>query len=155
MKDLVVLEYEINMLVSLKFLLSKIVDDNNIYKRVKINAMVESLMLHIRILCDIFLARNKGHSDEITLNKIIQPEDNSDALASLLAELKTSYGKSKEENTPCWTINKMLAHASEERGSKYDYGSIIDKLFPILVKIIKEVNIVLKNEKIENSLSVL
>ena len=148
-----VFEYETYILISLKYLLSLNLNIENTIQRALSNALVESVLLHIRILSDIFLSRIKSHSDEINLSKIIDDENTSPVLEQLIEELKRTYGNSKNKGSHCWTINKMLVHASDLRGSNYDYGLVINQLYPILSRIIKEINKILKNPKIESSLA--
>ncbi len=148
-----VFEYETYMLISLKYLLSLSIKTENAIQQALTNALVESMLIHIRILCDIFLSRMKSHPDEINLLKIIDNENISPVLKQLIGELDQTYGNSKTEGSHCWTINKRLAHASDLRGPSYDYRLLINQLYPILVKIILEINKVLKNPKIESNLS--
>jgi hypothetical protein len=147
-----VLEYETYMLISLKYLLSQNLETVDAINRALINALVESMLIHIRILSDIFLSRVKTYSDEINLSKIIDDKRISPSLKQLIEKLDKAYGNSKNEGSPCWTINKMFAHASDLRSSSYDYKQIVNQLYPNLVRIIEEINKILQNPKIKSNL---
>lgn len=98
------------------------------------NAVVESVLLHTRILVDI-LRSNGTYADDIKLSALL-PSFTSE----ILTQLKTLYGKSGTENSPCWTINKYLAHPTSHRGSEYDYTDLLSQLAPLILLIVQEVN---------------
>ena len=97
------------------------------------SAIVESLLLHVRVLCDILLSRDT-RSDGITLEMLVP------GFRPLgLDDLQRLYGRSDEENTPCWIINKMLAHATTVRMEFYDHAPWLSLLQPYLSAAIQEV----------------
>lgn len=98
------------------------------------NALAESLLLHARILIDILLSRGKN-SDDITLRKLLP-----DFTSPKIASLKNLYGNSKTPNTPCWTLNKKLAHASHLRSESHDYTALVQKLAPTILHLVGQVN---------------
>lgn len=154
-----VLEYENGMLIFVRCLLGKnlkIESDilQQALQRALENALVESMLIHIRILCEIYLSQNKSYHDGITLNKILNNKEISTKLRELIKELKKTYGDSRIEGSHRWIINKMLAHPSELRGSTYNYRETINQLFPILLNIIKEINMILKNPEIEEFINI-
>jgi hypothetical protein len=97
------------------------------------NAIVESLLLHIRILCDILLSRCK-EPDDITLTKRLpgftSPKVN---------ELENLYGSRKVEGSPCWKLNKMLAHATSVRSEDYNHSPWVNQLLRVLLPLIDEI----------------
>ena len=78
--------------------------------------MVESAVLHARILCDILLSRTNA-DDDIRLTELHLPGDVdpvSDKVdKKLLDQLAADYGNRRLSGTPCWEFNKMLAHPDD------------------------------------------
>jgi hypothetical protein len=97
------------------------------------NAIVESALLHIRQLADILLSRGK-HSDDINFNKMVP-----NWKPSLLDQLVQVYGDQKTINSPCWIINKMLAHPTTQRSDSYDYTHLFNRIAPLIDGINKEI----------------
>lgn len=98
------------------------------------NAVTESLLLHTRILADILLSRGP-EPDDITLERLLPDFSSPD-----IAVLKTRYGSSKEPDTPCWTLNKRLAHASDVRSESHDYSALVHTLTPPILNLVEQVN---------------
>lgn len=97
------------------------------------NATVESLLLHTRILVDILLSRDPA-SDTIRLADLLP------AFGSpKIAELKQQYGSGAIENSPCWTLNKMLAHPTYLRNDAYNYTATINALEPLIASLLDEI----------------
>jgi hypothetical protein len=99
------------------------------------NAVTESALLHTRQLADILLSRHPK-PDDITLETLLsgfEPQG--------LAKLRGRYGNRQTANTPCWTINKRLAHAACQRGNSFDYSSLLNGLVPLLESIVAEVQV--------------
>ncbi|MCR4411674.1 MAG: hypothetical protein NUV77_04515 [Thermoguttaceae bacterium] len=97
------------------------------------NAVTESAILHTRQLADILLSRG-SQPDDINLQTLLpgfQPQG--------LNTLRQHYGDNRTANTPCWTINKRLAHATSQRGDSFDYSSLLNGLVPLLEGILVEV----------------
>lgn len=103
------------------------------------NAIVESLLLHTRILVDILLSRDTA-SDAVIL-RILLPGFGSPKLG----ELKDLYGRPNHVNSPCWTLNKRLAHSTSFRSDKYDYAPMMSKLEPLMSSLLTEI----ENERTE------
>ena len=78
------------------------------------NATAESIVLHSRQLCEIFLSRSK-EGDNIKLAALIPEGDQSERLKKLIAELAHKYGSRREQGSPCWVFNKKLLHPTTER----------------------------------------
>jgi len=106
--------------------------------RARKNAYVESLLLHTRILAEILVIDDYNNKDDIKLNDFIEVEKISDKLNSLLKKLKRVYGKSQTKHTPRWRLNKMLFHASKERGISYNYSPVLIAMHELIILIIEE-----------------
>jgi len=97
------------------------------------NAVVESGLLHTRQLIDVLLSRGND-PDDINLSGLLpgfQP--------ARLDELRQVYGSRNLIDSPCWTMNKRLAHATSHRGASYDYTSLLRQLVPLLADIVRDV----------------
>jgi hypothetical protein len=96
------------------------------------NALVESMLLHLRILIEILLS--SGWHDDIKLEKDLLPGFNS----PLIAELDKIYGDGSE-HTHRWTLNKRLAHASNVRSDQFDWTPMLKELLPPIVALLVEI----------------
>jgi hypothetical protein len=103
------------------------------------NAIVESLLLHTRILVDILLSRNeKKNPDEVTLKSLLHKFES----PQLLKKLADAYREGTEDDSsPWWTINKRLAHPTNVRTEGHDYNSMMATLQPIIESLLKEIEI--------------
>jgi hypothetical protein len=97
------------------------------------NAIVESMLLHLRILVDILLSRGSG-DDDINLTDLLPGFK-----SSLVARLKTAYGDSKTVGCPCWHLNKRLAHPTQIRSSSYNYDHVLHALGPLVMQLLDEI----------------
>ena len=106
------------------------------------NAIAESAVLHARILCDLFSSESKRHEDDIGFSDLFDDWETAGEryrnLKSHIAEMKSAYGTHKTENSPCWEFNKMLAHLTKERGARHIYECAIQKVAPLIEKIVSE-----------------
>jgi hypothetical protein len=102
------------------------------------NAHTESMVLHARQLCEIFLSRSR-EPDNIRLADLISESDESDKLKELIVELDRNYGSGRTEGSPCWVFNKKLLHPTTERTDRYNYGPALNRVKPILKAIIAEI----------------
>ncbi len=109
------------------------------------NSHVESLLLHTRILVDIFLQEKNRKVDDIILKQILPVRLHSDYLKVLLSKLREVYGAGNIKNSPKWQLNKLLAHATHLRKSSHNYDSLIKKLHSILYDIIGEIQLFTQN----------
>src|SRR5258708_65015 len=129
----IVFDYEVEMFSSMIALLQTGYPDFAKLPHNVRNAVVESALLHTRQLVEILLSR--GHQrDDINLSEL-----SGDFVPTRRDELEALYGGSSSVDSPCWTINKRLAHATTHRGSNYDYADVLNLLVPLIADIIREV----------------
>ena len=121
-----ILDYEIQMFLGINFVRSnlQVKGDAQLIK----NALVESSLLHIRILTDIFLSKGK-RADDINLEQL---GFDADSVGSILAEkisaLALAYGEANDATSNCWILNKRLAHPTKHRTEGYDYSDLFAAL---------------------------
>ncbi len=106
--------------------------NNNVVK----NAVVESVCLHTRILVNILLSKDFGEFDDIRLNHLLPGFQHSS-----VDRLRAAYGDGKpvQPPWPCWTLNKMIAHPTLQRGNSHDYTDVIKKLLPFIEEVWHEI----------------
>jgi|SRR5579863_2095134 len=138
-----VYDYEVSMYLSTLGLCTR--GEHNSHPHPIPNAIVESLLLHTRILVDIFLSRDP-EPDAVRLNELLPGFDSPE-----LGALRKVYGSAKDSGSPCWTINKRLAHSTTVRGGSFDYTVLVNALGELLNPIIKSV----QNERTDRAASVL
>jgi hypothetical protein len=132
-----ILDYEVQMFLGIGHLRSNLKIEGGLEGQLIRNALVESSLLHIRILIDIFLSRGK-QPDDINLeqlgydSKSIEP-----ILSQKVNALKIVYGESSDKTSNCWTINKRLAHPTTHRTEGYDYSNLFMSLDKPLKEIIR------------------
>lgn len=114
------------------------------------NALTESTLLHTRILIDILLCKEKD--DDISLKTLLPNWQESGKLKTLHQKLDEVYSDRKTPNSPCWTLNKMLAHPSSLRQDRHNYTEILQIIDPIIVGIINEIGILSKRSYPESLL---
>lgn len=102
------------------------------------NALVESSLLHTRILVDALLGRS-GKSDDVTLHQLLPSAAASRDFECSLAKLKNVYGSYDLPDTPCWILNKRLAHLTRVRGDSFDYPTLYATLDPLVRAILGQV----------------
>jgi hypothetical protein len=99
------------------------------------NAIVESMLLHLRILVEILLSRGPDpDGDNIKLTDLLPGFK-----SPLIQELGDRYGNRGIERSPCWTLNKMLAHPSRLRSHTYTYDPVLKVMLPVLLPLLDEV----------------
>ncbi len=96
------------------------------------NAISESLLLHLRILVEIFLSSDEP--DDIKLTDLL-PKFRS----PLIEELRSKYGKGRTVGSPCWTLNKMLAHPTQLRSDSYNYDQVLKVVLPLILPLLDEI----------------
>ena len=97
-------------------------------------AVLESALLHLRILTDILLSRGTK-SDDINLSLLLPGFTPTD-----LGQLETAYGGPKVTGSPYWTLNKMLAHPTTNRSDSHDYKDLLNTMCPIVGSLIDEIS---------------
>jgi hypothetical protein len=138
---LAIFNYEVEMYREVGRILQKKSELDTIH-----NALVESHLLHIRILAEIFnKCPNNSHPDDITLQDLLPLDSRSATLKNNLDKFKKAYGKQNEINSPCWHINKHLAHPTKQRSDSHDYSQAIGKIKPLLDNILQEIEASIKN----------
>ncbi len=130
----VVFDYEVDMFRNLRQLLATgnpQYQDLCHYIR---NAVVESAVLHTRILIGILLSR-APEPDDIELSHVAPgftcPE---------IDQLRQTYGRRSDQDSPCWAFNKMLAHATTQRTDRFDYSASLNQLAPLINGIVDQIN---------------
>jgi hypothetical protein len=126
-------DYEMNMFHSLLSLSSPGNTELALLSQPIRFAVAESLVMHSRIITDILLSRDTS-PDSIRLTDLLPGFK-----PAMLDELKQAYGSGRKKNSPCWTINKMLAHPTTERLSSFDYSPMINSLGPMMESVFTEV----------------
>lgn len=130
-----VMDYEVQMYFGTSHVRNNLqcVESDN--TRVLKNALVESSLIHARILADILTSKGKM-PDDINLKDLISERS---ILIEEISALETAYGKSNEENSICWTINKRFAHPTSHRSDSYDYSKEFNELDfhikPLIIRI--------------------
>ena len=97
------------------------------------NAIVESMLLHLRILVDILRSHGRD-KDDIKLTDLLPS-----FTSPLIDQLKTAYGDNKTVSSPCWELNKRLAHPTTVRSSSYTYNHVLQALVPIVGPLLDEI----------------
>ncbi len=124
-----ILDYEVQMFLGLDHIRSHLkVDGGSVEAQLIRNALVESSLIHIRILTDIFLSRAKW-SDDIKLEQLgFDTNSNNPILAEKISALAVAYGEASDPSSNCWSINKRLAHPTIHRIEGYDYSALFSAL---------------------------
>ena len=105
------------------------------------NALTESVVLHARQLCEIFLSLSKK-GDNIKLADLIPEGEQSQRIKELITELRGIYGNNEKQESPCWVFNKMLLHPTTERIDRYNYEPALNQVRPVFKKIIAEIEFI-------------
>jgi hypothetical protein len=123
-----ILDYEVQMFLGMGDIRAHLKIEGDNEELLVRNALVESSLLHIRILTDIFLSKG-NHADDINLELL---GFNSNSIEPILAEklyaLALAYGKANDQESNCWIINKRLAHPTTHRTKGYDYSTVFDSM---------------------------
>ena len=129
-----VFDYEVMMFRSLCGLLRA---GNSAYARLDQcikNAVTESALLHLRQVVEVLLSRGKW-PDNIKLCSLLPG-----LVPSSLQELHRWYGSHSMEGTPCWVLNKMMAHPTGHRGAHYDYSGLIGEGVSFVEDVLREID---------------
>lgn len=136
----IVFDYETQMYFETRNLLRHLStkDPNNIINKITKNATVESQLLHTLIMTDILISKNSGN-DDITLKELLPEWCSSENGKILIEKLNNTYGKRNEKDSPCWIINKMLAHPTRWRTDRFDYGKSLKQIEPLIFDTLSEI----------------
>jgi len=132
-----VYDYEVNQLCAMCDLLRV---DNPILKMFSQeirNAIVESALIHTRILVGILLSEPKDERsgwDDFKVEDLVPSFQSNN-----VDRLRAAYSKSLDGASPRSVINKRLAHASRIRSDSHDYSPILEKLLPIIHDLVAEI----------------
>jgi hypothetical protein len=106
----------------------------NTFPQQVVNAMIESMLLHLRILVEILISHGPDpDGDNIKLTDLLPGFK-----SRLIQELENKYGRGIR-GSPCWTLNKMLAHPSRLRSHTYNYDHVLKVMRPVLLPLLDEV----------------
>jgi len=128
----VVYDYEVDMFNQMHGACST--GARNMFQQPIANAIVESMLLHLRILVEILVSSGPDpDGDNIKLTDLL-PSFKS----PLIEELRNKYGRGTP-GSPCWTLNKMLAHPSRLRSHTYSYDPVLKVMLPVLRPLLDEI----------------
>ena len=134
-----IMDYEVQMFLGIDHIRSQLTVNGSGEAQLIRNALVESSVIHIRILTDVFLSRAKW-SDDIKLEQLgFDLNSNDPVLAEKISALSMAYGEASEPDSNCWTINKRLAHPTIHRTEGYNYSALFSSLNEPLRAIIEYV----------------
>lgn len=102
------------------------------------NLMTEGKALHTRNLCDFCTSAKPTDIKPSDVFNNYYTDQKYTRLRNLIEDLKQQYGKGDEENSARWVFNKMLAHPTKERGTSFEYGPHLTRIWLTLWKIIDE-----------------
>jgi hypothetical protein len=128
-----VFDYEVDMFRNLCDLL---VSGNSEYGSLSLllkNAIVESAVLHARILADILLSHIR-EPDDIGLRSLLPGFE-----CAEIAELRRAYGRRDDPLSPRSAFNKMLAHATTNRSNSFDYTVALNQIAPLILGIVDRI----------------
>jgi hypothetical protein len=77
--------------------------------------------------------------DDVNLTTLLNGLPKSPKLGEAATALTTAYGGPKVVNSPCWTLNKRLAHLTSVRGDRFDYTPLYTVLVPRVRTMLHEV----------------
>ncbi len=132
----VVFEYEVWMFLRTRALLGEQVYREHPERQVLSNALEESALFHTRILAEALLNRSIEVED-VTLDDLIPNWRGLAGVGQAIRQLRQTYGHPYDIGSPCWQLNKMLAHLTTLRGPSFDYSGLRAQLDPLLIKALR------------------
>lgn len=107
------------------------------------DALIESAVLHARILCELFANPEGKFNSDIGLLQLLPDWDwgtpKYERLNGLLAEVEDRYGRHLEAKSPCWTFNNMLTYRTlAKSSSQHNYTAALNAVLPLLRRILFE-----------------
>src|SRR5262249_37382777 len=91
-----------------------------------------------RVLIEALINKNSG-SDDVNLRRLLAGISTSAELLAAQTALKTVYGTGGDVDSPCWILNKRLAHLTNVRGDSFDYVPVRSALDPLVFEVRREV----------------
>ena len=123
----VVIDYEIMMFLCGRKKLKLAIDNDELRVFVN-NALVESRVLHIRVLTEFLLSRNEKRDTDIKLNQLLPKVCVQHKAVIETLQLAYDTALPKISKSPKTLIDQLLAHATIERGSKFDWSPVINAM---------------------------
>ncbi len=129
-------DYEKNMYLNILAVLQGDSNYEQSHSSTEKYALVEALLFHTRNLVDIFLSRGTKVDD-------IRLEDIAPSYSSPnIDRLREAYGNTTRDESPCWRINKRIAHPTKKRlKNTTDYTDLVVEIDPIIRAIISGLNV--------------
>jgi hypothetical protein len=124
-------EYEVWMFFRTRALLAERAYSEHPESRVLDNALEESALIHTRILVDALLNRS-SEVEDVTLDDLVPNWCSLPGVGQAIRRLRQTYGHPDAIGSPCWQLNKMLAHLTAVRGSSFDYSDLRAKIDPLI-----------------------
>ena len=134
-----VINYEIGMFLSALIFYQKRMEkdcSDSVMENYIKNALAESLVLHIRVLTEIFMPG--GREDDIKAVNVMKKWCDEHKL--LIKNLHHAYEKvyvSELKGTSKTLIDKLLAHGTNKRGDMFDWSPVIRTMEPPLIEILR------------------
>jgi hypothetical protein len=139
----IVFDYEIQMYFETRNLIKHLASKrpSDVVNRINQNAVIESMILHSRIITDILIS-NGNQDDDILLKDLLPEWCGSEVGKNLIANLANVYGKSNKEGDPRWVINKMMAHPTKWRTDRFNYSLSLRQIEPAIIEVLLGIEIV-------------
>lgn len=110
------------------------------YELVLRNAVVESALLHTRVLIDTLLDRDSRVDDDDLLLRDLAPTAYPQPLIDAIARLRTAYGTRKNPDSPCSILNKHVMHLTKACMSGFNfYAAVFQVLDPLVGAVLAEI----------------
>lgn len=92
------------------------------------NAMVESQLVHARMLADFLIIEQKKQFglDDVTLKDLIPAVR--DEIRAEIDEFASKYGKQHDDGTLCWQLNKLIVHLTHHRAGSGNHNALFEAL---------------------------
>lgn len=129
-----IIAYEVWMYFGARSKMTGSTIDDDVLK----NAIVESAIVHARILCDIFLSKKTQWGGGISLKELLRDDWKSDRLKDLTSkvrDLRQAYGNHKTAGSPNKVFHQKALHADQDRYPTfqgYDYSAQFKALDPAI-----------------------
>jgi hypothetical protein len=100
-------------------------------------AIVESALLHARVLTEALIDQGKRPTD-LRLADVLPESARSDDLRTAIGELEKAYGTQGHEGDPCWHLNKRVMHLTKNRTPSFDFKEpVFAKLDPLVERVVR------------------